>query len=106
MIFLEEIHSDMRKPELLLELIRLTNPEENEEVKDEACFAISNLTKDCKHYMNSHRERVKHGLVANNADFRKAGGLPKLVKLLSDSDADVQKNAAYAISIILSDCKY
>jgi hypothetical protein len=44
-------------------------------------------------------------LVANKTELRKAKGIQKILRMLEIEDPDVRKNIAFALSIVLEDCK-
>ena len=98
-----EVHGDGKNPALLSILLSLIDMTQPSEVQDEACYAIANLMVDCKQIATVGLVLIFHA-VASNADFRKMGGLKALMKLLSGTELDVQKNAAYALTVILKDC--
>ena len=83
-----EVHSDMKRIDLIQILISLISIDEPPEVADEAAFALANCAVD----------------FSNKALVRKYGGIKALISILDSPDPDVKKNSALALASVLEDC--
>ncbi|KAJ3369243.1 Armadillo repeat-containing protein 3 [Kappamyces sp. JEL0680] len=91
-----DLHPDMKRRDLIEELIQILQTEDQVDILDEAAYALANISKDC-------RSGLVHPVVGNKVEMKRLGAVTALVKLLENADPDVKKNSAVALASLLED---